>query len=71
MVHLLNNLAVAYNEAGDTEQAKKLFHETIDLAKEVKPGDLWTYHFNFADTLVQSGKVLLSFVACIYRQFPI
>ena len=59
VVLLLNNLAVAYNEGGDTEEARKLFYETIDLAKEVKSDDLWSFHFNLANVLVQTGKTLL------------
>ncbi|CAB3997214.1 tetratricopeptide repeat 19, mitochondrial isoform X5 [Paramuricea clavata] len=59
VVLLLNNLAVAYNEAGDTEEARKLFYKTIDLAKEVKSDDLWSFHFNLANVLVQTGKTLL------------
>ena len=41
-----------------------LFRETIDLAKEIMPGDLWAFHFNYANTLVQSGKTML--VKCCY-----
>jgi hypothetical protein len=52
-------LAVAHNEAGDMEQAKKMFYETIELAKEVKSDDLWSFHFNLANFLVQNGKSLL------------
>ena len=53
---LLNNLAVSYNEAGDTEMAKTLLHEAIVIGKESMSDDLWSFYFNLGNVLVTDGK---------------
>ncbi|XP_028395287.1 tetratricopeptide repeat protein 19, mitochondrial-like isoform X2 [Dendronephthya gigantea] len=54
---LLNNLAVAYNEAGDTDMTKTLFQEAIVVGKESLSDDLWSFHFNLANILVLDGDL--------------
>ena len=60
-------MAVAYNEAGDTETAKKLLNEAIGISKDVKSDELWSFHFNLANILVQAGKMFIFW--CSFSQW--